>query len=272
MIDKTNAIKKKVMVRVEEQNLEFFLSRDLTEKDLKNIFSLVLPGYPSNFTLSYMDNLDIGGSDKFCKIQNISISGFSLIYKIFSKNLLQSIYLENEVFKEIKSLKEIDPIRLKTKCEKFSNPYLLFSFNSYMESNFNRLKSRNYLWSTNEKCFLKNYIYHFSSVGLKIFLNKMIVVFRIMGNNFTKILYCLILLETLSVIKSVSRIEVLIRIFLKFCFLSLVYFFFDFIPKFFEFKEKNSSFWGTETICEKELSITKTLLFGIIRSGNMCSI
>ena len=51
--------KKKVMVRVEEQNLEFFLSRDLTKKDLKNIFSLVLPGYPSNFTLSNTEDLDI---------------------------------------------------------------------------------------------------------------------------------------------------------------------------------------------------------------------
>jgi hypothetical protein len=272
MAEKFITIKKKVMVRVEEQNLEFFLSRDLTEKDLKNIFSLVLPGYPSNFTLSNIEDLDIRCSDKFFKIQNISISGFSLIYKNFSKNLLQSTYLENEVFKEIKSLKEIDPIRLKTKCEKFSNPYVLFSFNCYMESSFNRMKSRNDLWSTNEKGFLKNYIYHFSSIGLKIFLNKMIVIFRIMGNNSTKIFYCLILFETLSLIKSVSGIEVLLRISLRFCFLSIFFFLLDFIKKFFKSKKIKSSFRGTESIYEKELSITKTLLFGIIRSGNMCSI
>lgn len=272
MENKNKKIKKKVVVRVEEQNLEFFLSRDLTEKNLKNIFSLVLPGYPSNFTLSYMDDLNIKDSNKFCKIQNLSISEFSIIYKNFSKNLLQSIYLENEVFKEIKSLNEIDPIRLKTTCEKFSNPYVLFSFNSYMESSFNRLKSRNDLWSMNEKGFNKNYIYHFSSIGLKIFLNKMMVVFRITGNNFTKIFLGLILLETLSLIKSVSGIEVLLRIFLKFCFLKGFYFLFDLIPKFIKSKKENSSFWGTESAYEKELSITKTLLFGIIRSGNMCSI
>ncbi len=260
------------MVMVEEQNLEFFLSKDLTEKDLKNIFSLVLPGYPSNFTLSYIDDLDIRRSDKFCKIQDLSMSGFSLIHKNFSKNLLRSIYLENEVIKEIKSIKETESIRLKTTCENFSNPYVLFSFNSYMESSFYRLKSRNNFWSMNEKGFLKNYIHHFSSIGLKIFLNKLMIIFRIMGKNFTKIFYCLILFEILSVIKSVSGIEVLLRIFLKFCFFNAFYFLFDFISKFLKSNKKNSSFCGTDSIYEKEISITKTLLFGIIRSGNICSI
>jgi hypothetical protein len=100
----------------------------------------------------------------------------------------------------------------------------------------------------------------------------MIVIFRIMGNNSTKIFYCLILFETLSLIKSVSGIEVLLRISLRFCFLSIFFFLLDFIKKFFKSKKIKSSFRGTESIYEKELSITKTLLFGIIRSGNMCSI
>ena len=272
MIDKKQNIKKKVVVLVEDQELEFYLSKDLTNNDLKNIFSLMLPGYPSNFTLSQIDHSSVKFPDKFCKIQYLSANGFIPMGEKTTENLLPSICFENEIFKKVKKMKGKEPIQLKTKCETFSNPYVLFSFDNFMESSFNRIKSKNYLWSMNESSFLGNYFYQLYSFGFNIFENKLDEIFGIIGKNFTKIFYFLILFETFYLTRSISRIEILLRIFLKLCFLKIFSFFLNFNSKFLKTKEETLNFSTMNSIYEKEVSIIKTLLQGIVRSGNLCAI
>ena len=265
-------IKKKVVVLIEEQDLELYLSRELANKNLKSIFSLILPGYPSNFTLSQTDCSGDKFPDRFCRIQNLSVNGFFPMDEESPKNLLQSICFENEISKKIKKIKEIEPIQLKTICESFSNPYVLFSFDNFMESSFNRIKSKNYIWSKDESSILKNCFYDFYSYVFNIFENNLNGKFKIIGKNFSKIFYILILFESLNLAKTVSRLEMFLRIFLKLCFLSIFSFFLNFNSEFLGAKEEKSNFSPRDSTYEKEISIIKTLLQGIIRSGNLCAI
>jgi hypothetical protein len=272
MLNLPQNIKKKVVVLVEEQELELYLSKDFTNNELKNIFSLIIPGYPSNFTLSQIDNSSVKFSDKFCKIHHLSGNRFLPIDEKTIENLLQSICFENEIFKKVKKMKEKDPILLKTKCESFSNPYVLFSFDNFMESSFNRINPKNYPWSINEGSFLGDCFYQCYSFSFNIFKHKLSGLFGILGKNLTKIFYILILLETFNLTRSVSRIEILLKIFLKLCFINIFSFFLNLNSRYLKTREEKINFSSMNSVYEKEMSIIQTLLHGIIRSGNLCAI
>jgi meiotically up-regulated gene 157 (Mug157) protein len=119
MLNLPQNIKKKVVVLVEEQELELYLSKDFTNNELKNIFSLIIPGYPSNFTLSQIDNSSVKFSDKFCKIHHLSGNRFLPIDEKTIENLLQSICFENEIFKKVKKNERKGSNTAQNKMRKF---------------------------------------------------------------------------------------------------------------------------------------------------------
>jgi len=272
MCNNDKRLKKPVKVTFEQNDLEFFISQEFNKDHLKNIFSLTFPGYPTNFIFKNLDDLNSDFVSNSIQTINLLIPGFSAISDNFQENLIKSVSFENEPLKKIKLKKSGNRLTVKCGAKIFSNPYGLYSFDNYMELTFNNVKKKNDWNFSNEKkpaYFFLSQIYWYLA---KYVVSNILNLANIFGQNSVEIIAILAFFEFLNFTEKISISELILKLSLKFCLINsfkncLRY---NIWPL--NSEKKCSKSFMNSSLLSKELAVVNTLLFGIIRSGNMCSI
>ena len=288
-------IKKQVKIMVEKYSFDFFISKAYKIENVKEIFSMIIPGYPNLIDLK---NFEVINHEKQVEIQKFTHPSIRVSLgnvEICNKYLIPSVFYEIDPIKRIKSDKKVNILTAKTEFELLSNPYAIFSFNDYMESNFKKINSKHKILSSEDFSYqeytpkmligsVKNFVAmilnllgkFFSPIQLMIFRREAIKTFCILiifdslfsnfqiflnGNKYGK-----------NSSKKISNLEMIFKLIVKFIFIIV-------IKKFLRFKvlpldsvSNSTRTFKKEMALEKEISLVKTLIHGIIRSGNMCSI
>ena len=295
MKDDEWGIKKQVKIMVEKYSFDFFISKAYKMENVKEIFSMTIPGYPNLLDLKNFEAIFHENQMDIQKFTHPSVTVSLGDVKIFNKYLIPSVFYEIDPIKRIKSDKRIDILTAKTETELLSNPYAIFSFNDYMELNFKKINSKHKILSSEDFSYqeytpkmligsVKNFVAmilnllgkFFSPIQLMIFRREAIKTFCILiifdslfsnfqiflnGNKYGK-----------NSSKKISNLEMIFKLIVKFIFIIV-------IKKFLRFKvlpldsvSNSTRTFKKEMALEKEISLVKTLIHGIIRSGNMCSI
>jgi len=265
-------VRKQIKVNFEEKTVDFFLPQAYSLDISESVFSLAFPGYPSQFTTNDSENLKIGYQFELNMSTNLSLRIFSTNFTNFSKSLINSTFLENKSLKKLIHIGEGTQLETKQNLKIFTNPYALFLFGGYMEVSFKKTKSKNKLSSLVEKHNSESYSkkkYKFSSHN---FFEKALNLLNKCKVKTNKIFLLLMFFEILKSFKLDSNIEIFLKFVIK-------YYFIIMSCKTFKIKEFSSNslkspfvLFKKNTLIEKEVSIIKLLLNGIIRSGNMCAL
>jgi hypothetical protein len=296
--------KKQVSIELEDYSLEFFVSKFYKLNDYKSMFSLVIPGYPSNFIMKGFNELDSEFLTESDREKKLSIIFPQISTENNEKNLIQSIFFEIEIVRKIILNREKNLLLTKIDCDLFSNPYSLFLFDEFMETNFKKSKNNKKNSILTEKQLKNSDFQNFFYNVFKILLKTTdIIGIKPTNASFYLFLFYCVFIEFYAVsfcplnkrhylfLDPPGTLFILsYRIVLYNCWLSLIGFLLKSIYSSEFFSKlicKSRKYFSLLTssdsnIFEKEFSLDtvyfldifniRTLLVGIIRSGNMCSL
>ena len=295
MKDDEWGIKKQVKIMVEKYSFDFFISKAYKMENVKEIFSMTIPGYPNLLDLKNFEAIFHENQMDIQKFTHPSITVSLGDVKIFNKYLIPSVFYEIDPIKRIKSDKRIDILTAKTETELLSNPYAIFSFNDYMELSFKKINSKHKILSSGDVSY-QEYAPNMLLVSVKNFMTmilnllckclspiqKMIsrtepiktfcilIIFDSLFSNFQTFLNGNRYGKNSS--KKISNLEMVFKLIVKFIFIIAIKNFlkFEILPL--DSVSNSTNTFKKEMSVEKEISLIKTLIHGIIRSGNMCSI
>lgn len=265
-------LKKQITGKVEQNIFVFFVPEISNSEQIKTILSVSVPGYPPHFTLDWFENQKTD-----CVTEKKSSIDISIIIAPDTSinlldNLIISPKLENEIFKRIKTTNGFINLNAKTDSVYFSNPYGMLSFEYYMEENFKKIKSKS-CFSQKARSTLPNICFQsIINFSLKWFCSGFFFISKISLKNSTKVLCALIFIEILTIKKSISVSEVFLKLVFKIWALRIIEIFVNFKRLFSVFNEKARGSFEKKTRIETEISTIKTLINGLIRSGNLFAV
>ena len=117
MKDNEWSIKKQVKIMVEKYSFDFFISKAYKMENVKEIFSMTIPGYPNLLDLKNFEAIFHENQMDIQKFTHPSITVSLGDVKIFNKYLIPSVLYEIDPIKRIKSDKRIDILTAKTETE-----------------------------------------------------------------------------------------------------------------------------------------------------------
>lgn len=273
----------------------FFISIAYKIENVKEIFSMTIPGYPNLLVLKNFDAINHENQMKIQKFTQPSITVSLGNVEICNKYLILSVFYEIDPIKRIKSDKKVNILTTKTEPELLSNPYAIFSFNDYMELNFKKINSKHKILSSGDFSYQK-YTPKMLLVSAKNFiamilnlLSKCLSPIQIMicRTEAIKTFCILIIFDSLfsnfqtflngnqyekNSSKKISNLEMVFKLIVKFIFMIIIKHFLKFEVISLDSVSNSTSTFKKEMSVEKEISLVKILIHGIIRSGNMCSI
>ena len=126
MKDDEWGIKKQVKIMVEKYSFDFFISKAYKMENVKEIFSMTIPGYPNLLDLKNFEAIFHENQMDIQKFTQPSVTVSLGDVKIFNKYLIPSVFYEIDPIKRIKSDKGIDILTAKTETELLSI-HMLFS-------------------------------------------------------------------------------------------------------------------------------------------------
>jgi len=272
MILNSKKFKKQITAKVEKNVFVFFIPELFNTEEIKTILSFSIPGYPPHLNIDWFENQKINNLVEKKDLADILII-ISLDTLIgFSENLIMSPKFENKIFKRIKTINGFMYLNAKTDSAIFSNPYSLFSFEYYMEENFKKMKNKTLNSQITKPVLPNRYLQTIINFCSKWILNSFFSISKISFRNSTKILCALIFFEILNIKKSISILEVFLKLVFKICALRVVETFINFKILFSAIKERTHGSFEKKTRVEIEVSGIKTLINGLVRSGNLFAI
>lgn len=272
MNNNEQSFKRQITMLFEQQSLEFFISSIYSIIEIEKIIPLTFPGYPSNFKINELEYFTIGIQLESPKSTNLLISIFEGKSNNHQECIFNSIYFENEPLKKILLNGKTIRLFVKKNATIYSNPYNLFSFDDFMELSFKKTKESNGLIFPIENQPMRKFGEQNLYFRYKSLSNKAFILSKINDKNFGKIFFIIAFFEILNSSRSLSIIEMNMKLVLK---LGLISMFKAYLkPKLFFSKtlEKHPDSCQKKNFWEKEFSSVKTLLIGGIRSGNLCAI
>ena len=265
-------LKKQITLKIEQTSLDFFVPQICEHEQLNTLFFLSIPGYPNHFTIEGSGDQKMNFPVEVNKAIIIFINNTSGVMECFSDNLISSLRTENKSLKTIKNFHETNCLNPKTIYTNYSNPYNLFSFDCYMEKNFKKIKNKNSHSKANDHFSLVVYFQQTVEFFFKVFFN---VLFNFSKNcleNSAKVLCILIILEIFNIRKSNSTIEIFLKFGFKVYALNRVKTLVELKRILPDITKKNCDSFEKRNKLEIEISTIKTLMYGLIRSGNMLAI
>lgn len=264
--------KKQITAKVEQNVFIFFIPELFNSEEIKTILSFSIPGYPPHLNIDEIENQKNNNLVEKKGLADIliTISPDTLI--CFSENLIISPKLENKIFKRIKKINDFMYLNAKTDSAIFSNPYNLFSFEYYMEENFKKVKNKTWNSQINKPVLPNRYLQTIINFFSKWILNGFFIISKISLKNSTKILCALIFFEILNIKQSISILEIFFKLVFKICALRVVETFINFKILFSAIKQRTHGSFEKKTRIETEVSGIKTLINGLVRSGNLFAI
>jgi hypothetical protein len=272
MKNNSKNLKKQITLKIEQISLEFFVPQNYELEQINTLFSISIPGYPAHFTLEGLGDQKTNFPIHVNKAITIFINNTSSVIECFPENLISSLKTENKSSKIIKNFHETNCLSAKTNFINCSNPYNLFSFDCYMEKNFEKIKNKNLHFKTNDPFSLKVYFQQTLEFLFKLFFNGLFNFSRKCLDNSAKVLCILIFFEIFNNRKSNSAIEIFLKFGFKVYALNKFKALVDFKRVFPDIRKKNYDSFEKRNKIEIEISSIRTLMSGFIRSGNMLAI
>merc|ERR1712216_177638 len=115
MKDNEWGIKKQVKIMVEKYSFDFFISKAYKMENVKEIFSMTIPGYPNLLDLKNFEAIFHENQMDIQKFTHPSITVSLGDVKIFNKYLIPSVLYEIDPIKRIKYDKRIKKLTAKIK-------------------------------------------------------------------------------------------------------------------------------------------------------------
>jgi len=264
-------IRRKIKINFQEHVVSFFVPQVYNLEVFNNIFSLTFPGYPTKFTINCSGELELDTQFEPKKIINMSLINLSTNFINFLESLTNSIFLENSSVKTLKPINELTKLKTKKNFANTTNPYVLFSFEEYMELKFKRIKINNNFHPLNENCLLKIYFEEIFNFPSQEYFKKVSKTLIICGKKTTKIFLMLMFFEILNSFKTTSNLEILLKLLFKYYSMSIFRKMYKSIIFSQDSMKITSNLYEEKTILEKEFLNVRIFLIGLIRSGNMFS-
>jgi len=267
-----NAGRREIKINFEEHVVSFFVPQVYNLEVFNNVFSLTFPGYPTQFTINGIGELELDTLFESEKIINISLINLSTNFITFLESLTNSIFLENSSVKTLKPINELTKLKTKQNFENATNPYVLFLFEEYMELRFKKIKIKNKFHPLNENCSLKIYFEKIFNFPSQEYFKKVSKTLIIIGKKTTKIFLMLMFFEILNSFKPISNVEIFLKLLFKYYSMGIFRKMFKSIIFSQDSMTTTSNLYKEKTILEKEFLAVRIFLIGLIRSGNMFSI
>ena len=214
-------VMKKITIDFEQHSLDYFTYHSYNSNEFKTLLAITFPGYPSTFTIEFLEKSNVFSQNESDINLNLSISIFDLTFQKFCGCCEKSVFFETEYFKKIKISEVANFLSTNLRIENFSNPYSIFSFDEYLELCFKKPMKKNFFFQNENQIYNSNFKYLCStSVNLSSKILCFIVLNENIFNEF-KIFFIFLFFVRSLYLNSTSFIEIFLKLILNFLFVKI---------------------------------------------------